>query len=57
MQNSTRTTLQEVFFDLCDMAQEKRLPPEFRSWKEFFTEQADKLASVERSIFGTEGKK
>lgn len=52
MNNSTRTKLQEVFFDMCDQILERRLPEEFKSWKEFYTEQADKLASIELEIFG-----
>ena len=50
--NSTRTKLQEVFFDLHDQVMERRLPEEFRSWKEFFTEQAVKLAQVEHELYG-----
>ena len=52
MNNRTRTLLQEVYFDMCDQILERRLPEEFRSWKEFYTEQADKLAMIELEIFG-----
>lgn len=52
MSTNTRTLLQEVYFDMCDQILERRLPEEFRSWKEFYTEQADKLARIELVLFG-----
>jgi hypothetical protein len=52
MNNQTKTSLQEVYFYMCDMANDKKLPEEFRSWREFFLEQADKLSQIESDIFG-----
>lgn len=46
-----RTIFQEVYFDLCDVAATGKLPEEFNSWKEFFSEQRDKLASIEVNLF------
>jgi len=48
---NTKTLLQEVMFDMYDQANARRLPPEFRSWKEFYTEQAEKLARIEAALF------
>lgn len=48
---NTKTLLQEVMSDMYDQANERRLPPEFRSWKEFHMEQAEKLARIEAALF------
>jgi hypothetical protein len=48
---SIKTTLEEVMFDMYDQSYSRRLPIEFRSWKEFHEEQAQKIADVLASLF------
>jgi hypothetical protein len=52
--NYVRTTFQEVYFDLCDVAFNEVLAPEYKGWKDFYATQRDKLASIEEAIFGKE---
>lgn len=51
---SIKTTLEEVMFDMYDQSYSRRLPPEFRSWKEFHEEQAEKLWGIIISLYPEE---
>ncbi len=46
-----KTMLQEVMFDMYDQSYARRLPQEYRSWKEFYKAQAEKLAYIESVMF------
>jgi len=48
---NTKTLLQEVMFDMYDVSYSGKLPPEFKDWKEFGKEQAQKLSEIVTSLF------
>ena len=49
--SQVKNTFQEVMFDLFDAAEFGYLPPDFKSWKEFVTCQADKMGAIESVLF------
>ena len=51
---NTKTMLEEVMFDMYDVSYSRLLPQEFKSWKEFYTYQADKLFEITSAIFPSE---
>lgn len=53
MNNATRTKLQEVYFDLCDLRNGSTYKElSYDSKKEFLDIQIEKLEQLELSIFG-----
>jgi hypothetical protein len=48
---NARTAFEEVLFDLYDASHFGRLPPDYRSWKEFAVSLAEKLERIEPVLF------
>jgi hypothetical protein len=48
---NTKTMIQEIMCDFYDVSYSGLLPPEFKSWKEFYTYQAEKLGAIESALF------